>query len=858
MNIQGFGRRLAFLGCCLVLCGGLGRLDLRAQGGVGGVPGAIKYQAVLRDLEGEPMANRSGLAVRVTLRQGSPGGTILYREEHADGLTTNAFGLLQLEIGRGEASEAAYGSLLDIPWENSPIYAEIEVQTDDNGYTMLGASELLSVPYALYAGNANVGLGLDDGVVPKYDAGAMGLVNSRISEQPDGAIMFQTDKNAYFFPTERGRKGQSLTLIDEAGQLGWREVGGGSGGVACPTCKDGYLVYYDQVADEMKTSDMRQETDGTVTATKGMVVQDVMEINATVSGENNLQYKDLQEKHVWVGNDRNQSEAYLLGTGVNVDAVNKRLDFVGGGGSAGWIYDPVTEVVYAGTGTEQTEAERVGVGTKDPQTRFHLQDGSLLLSGGGAAPDPADPALTAGNHLYWHSGKGALRMGRFDVDASTLWSGTGLGANSIALGTNAKAGQDDNVAIGKETDAQGKRTMVFGQNVAATGDTSLALGHNVLVSGKYAVGLGVGYNQDKELALSVAGSRSVGIGYDVKVGPSADESVVIGAWNELKKDAAESVLIGKENTAIGKGHVLLGKYNTVENENGAAHNILIGTNSTAVNNSGSSIVMGSDNTVSESNGSILLGNWVSNTGAENAICVGTGVTNGDNHWGGANSVFLGNELHLYNDQAYVFNIPPVVNIGYGNSYTVAAQGDVSAGPVLLGYNLATALNQGVILGRYNTDPQQENIALVVGNGTDYATPSNVMELYDDGSMWIAGNLTQNSDLNLKTDIRPLNADFSVLQALQPVRYRFKADKKQQLQFGFIAQEVEQYFPHLVSTGNKGLKSLNYIGLLPVLWQYTQQLEQTVESQAAEIDRLQSEVERMKADLEAIKAALNLD
>ena len=90
-----------------------------------------------------------------------------------------------------------------------------------------------------------------------------------------------------------------------------------------------------------------------------------------------------------------------------------------------------------------------------------------------------------------------------------------------------------------------------------------------------------------------------------------------------------------------------------------------------------------------------------------------------------------------------------------------------------------------------------------------------------------------------------------------MRYRFKADKKQALQFGFIAQEVEQYFPHLVHTGGNGLKSLNYIGLLPVLWQYTQQLEQTVETQASEIDRLKTELEALKDEVKAIKTAVGL-
>ncbi len=86
--------------CVGLLClFGVGNCVLRAEG----VPAAIKYQAVLRDVEGEPMVERAGLAVRITLRQGAPAGTILYQETHTD-KATDAFGLLQLEIGRGLVS----------------------------------------------------------------------------------------------------------------------------------------------------------------------------------------------------------------------------------------------------------------------------------------------------------------------------------------------------------------------------------------------------------------------------------------------------------------------------------------------------------------------------------------------------------------------------------------------------------------------------------------------------------------------------------------------------------------------------------------------------------------------------------
>ena len=192
------------------------------------------------------------------------------------------------------------------------------------------------------------------------------------------------------------------------------------------------------------------------------------------------------------------------------------------------------------------------------------------------------------------------------------------------------------------------------------------------------------------------------------------------------------------------------------------------------------------------------------------------------------------------------------------------------GPVLIGQALKTSddgkMERGVILGRYNADAKSfvdgSEPALVVGVGTGNSGRKNALELSEKGELRLAGQvyanvINQTSDSTLKTDIQSLGVDFSVLQALQPVRYRFKADERQTLQFGFIAQDVEAYFPHLVQTDGQGLKSLNYTGLLPVLWQYTQRLEQTVETQAAEIDRLKTELESLKADVQAIKAAMGM-
>lgn len=116
-------------------------------------PQAFKYQAVVRNAAGQVLANQSvSLRIRLT-----PADTTLtlYVETHT--VTTNDFGLVNLEVGRGTVVSGQFGT---IDWEQ-PV--SIHLGLDVNGgaaYEEMGTSELLSVPYALYAANAAGGSGL--------------------------------------------------------------------------------------------------------------------------------------------------------------------------------------------------------------------------------------------------------------------------------------------------------------------------------------------------------------------------------------------------------------------------------------------------------------------------------------------------------------------------------------------------------------------------------------------------------------------------------------------------------------------------------------------------------------------------
>ncbi len=111
-------------------------------------PQKFSYQAVVRN-ESNTLV-RGTVGVRVSILQGGVNGPVVYQETHIT--TTNINGLMTLQIGGGTMLS---GDFAAIDWANGPYF--LKTETDPNGgtnYTIEGTQQLLSVPYALYAGNA--------------------------------------------------------------------------------------------------------------------------------------------------------------------------------------------------------------------------------------------------------------------------------------------------------------------------------------------------------------------------------------------------------------------------------------------------------------------------------------------------------------------------------------------------------------------------------------------------------------------------------------------------------------------------------------------------------------------------------
>jgi hypothetical protein len=110
-------------------------------------PNLMSYQAVIWDASGNLVAEKM-VSIKISILQGSVSGSSVYSENHR--VQTNINGLVSLMIGGGTN---ATGKISDINWGGGTFFLKTETDpTGGNSYSIIGTTQLVSVPYSLFSG----------------------------------------------------------------------------------------------------------------------------------------------------------------------------------------------------------------------------------------------------------------------------------------------------------------------------------------------------------------------------------------------------------------------------------------------------------------------------------------------------------------------------------------------------------------------------------------------------------------------------------------------------------------------------------------------------------------------------------
>lgn len=225
---------------------------------------------------------------------------------------------------------------------------------------------------------------------------------------------------------------------------------------------------------------------------------------------------------------------------------------------------------------------------------------------------------------------------------------------------------------------------------------------------------------------------------------------------------------------------------------------------------------------------------------------------------GAYNVAVGGFVNYHN--------PIGINYGVNASARSSEIANVSVGAYSEYGDSTTADNFGVS-ARASTLTSGTNLGIyseAMNGSVNYAG-------FFSGDVTITGTLSNPSDRMLKSDINTINLALTIIEQLNPVTYYNKPDERfnslnlaHNLQYGFIAQDLEKVIPELVSkqilpgstkgtsehTFNKTSESLyfkgiNYIGIIPILAKGIKEQQAIIEDLEQKLIELEERINKLE-------------
>ena len=481
---------------------------------------------------------------------------------------------------------------------------------------------------------------------------------------------------------------------------------------------------------------------------------------------------------------------------------------------------------------------------------------------------------------------------------------TASGNYSIAMGTNTQASGNTSTAMGASTIASGNYSIAMGYNTTASGyestaiggftnasgDISTAMGNNTkaksqnsLVIGKYndttatnrlfEIGNGTADNA-RSNALTVLDNGNVGINIinpNEKLQIEGNIKLGQSPWNNLSNDKVvkfgdgDLVTIGERFSddqmhVKGVTGIVFRTGNDIERMRvSTSGNVGIGTTTP-------NAPLQFANTVA--NRKMVLYETTNNDHQYYGFGVNSAMlryqvdaTNADHAFFAGATSSSSNELFRIKgggDLGVGTNAPSAYGHG-GNNRIMEIKNSATAGANVQSHLILSGTSNSGSLGGItwaSTSLTGEQRTGFIGSVFETANQTKLtfynrnnsgalgerFVILGDGNAWLQGTLTQNSDARLKTNILPLTSSLQSIKQLNGYTYNWKDKARDSsLQIGVLAQELQKVYPQLVKEDEKGILSVNYIGLVPVLIESVKDQQKQIEELKAAIEMLKQKI-----------------
>jgi hypothetical protein len=328
-------------------------------------PEKMSYQAVVRD-GSNSLLTLTEVGMRIQILQGSEFGAAVYVETQTP--ITNANGLVSIEIGTGTVINGDFSS---IDWANGPYFLKTETDPDGGtSYSIIGTSQLLSVPYAMHAKVAETVIGTITETDPIFGISVASEITQGDITNWNNKLDTETDPEFTTWDKDYNDLTNKPTIPTVPENVSYF------------TNDVGYLTEYIETDPKVgvNTTGFMSVWDGTALVS-GTVFQDVSE-NIGV-GTITPAYKMDISGDMRIFNSNNYPTLYFSQSSTNIPGVS---------GYSAAIQSPIESTrrditfltQYQGSFTEKmriTGNGKVGIGTSNPSTTLSVE-GVITAEGG--------------------------------------------------------------------------------------------------------------------------------------------------------------------------------------------------------------------------------------------------------------------------------------------------------------------------------------------------------------------------------------------------------------------------------------------------------------------------------------------